>query len=562
MAELERKIGIYRAAWSEAGHPGAGHVTLMLHTYVAESDEVARETVREPMIAYLRSSVGLIKQFATSFPTFKNASGSGADALEELSPGQLRELLEVAFERYYETSGLFGDATRASGMLRATKAIGVDEVACLLDFGVSHSQVMESLARVAALRENTEEESPAESIGDLIQRHAVTHFQCTPSMAGMLAADPDFRTGARQLKVMMVGGEAFPPDLARDLAAQLPGRLLNMYGPTETTIWSTTAEVSPHARNVSIGTPIANTSIYVLGPVRQMLPPGAVGELWIGGEGVARGYLGRPELTAERFVADPFAKHTGARMYRTGDLARFESDGTLTFLGRVDQQVKVRGYRIEPGEVEAIVRSHASITEAVVIAREDVPGDQRLVCYYAASSAIDTLELRDAIAAHLPPYMVPTNFVRLEALPLTPNKKVDRNALPLPGADLDEAPPTQVPASTSSPEVRVGKPDGEALPEIVALVAQAWADVLRIPNLPHTRTFFDCGGNSLLMLQLHKKLLTEQPALRLTDLFRNPTIASLASHLSDNKDSTSAADDVSRRALARRSALGRRPVHA
>lgn len=560
MSELERKIQIYRDAWRQAGHPGAGQVTLMLHSYVSDSDDDARETVREPMIAYLGSSVGLIKQFATSFPTFKNASSSDGDLLQSLSPEGLRELLEVAFERYYETSGLFGDAKRATAMLRDARAIGVDEVACLLDFGIEHSLVMQSLERIAALREtDSADHIHGATIPELIERHGATHFQCTPSMAGMLAADPDFQHAARRLKVMMVGGEAFPVDLADQLAGMLGGRLLNMYGPTETTIWSTTSEIQRGSKSVSIGTPIANTAIYILGPERQSLPPGAVGELWIGGEGVARGYLGREDLTAERFLPDPFASKIGARMYRTGDLARFEPDGTLTFLGRIDQQVKVRGYRIEPGEIEAIVRSNEAITEAVVVAREDTPGDQRLVCYYASNSAIDELALRDSIGRQLPAYMVPTNFVRLDALPLTPNKKVDRKALPAPGdCSIEEAPAAAQPVPETAAHISASASAGETL----RLVVDSWTDVLRTPNLPRNRTFFDCGGNSLLLLQLHKRLLPHHPSLKLTDLFRHPTIDSLASYLGDNVDSTPETDDVSRRALARRSALGRRPVHA
>ena len=467
MDELARKIAIYREAWRHAGHPGQGRVTLMLHAYLSESEDDARETVREPMINYLRSSVGLIKQFATSFPTLKNASASDGELLNSISPAELRELLEVAFERYYETSGLFGDAARGLEMLRATRAIDVDEVACLVDFGVDPQLVMESLRRIAALRDAEAADETAASIPELIDRHRVTHFQCTPSMAGMLAGDPLFERAARHLEVMMVGGEAFPPDLAARLASIVGGRVLNMYGPTETTIWSTTSTVTHGANAVSIGTPIANTTIYILGPGRQLLPPGAAGELWIGGEGVARGYLGREDLTAERFLPDPFAAVEGARMYRTGDLARFEADGTLTFLGRVDQQVKVRGYRIEPGEVEAVVRAAPEVTAAVVVAREDTPGDQRLVCYYEAAGQVDEVALRDAIARELPAYMVPTNFVRLNHLPQTPNGKVDRNSLPPPGQSrAPEAPSSAASAPTSNASAALA-PSPDALRLVV-----------------------------------------------------------------------------------------------
>lgn len=557
VTELANKVAIYRQAWREAGWPGEGRVTLMLHSYVSESDDDARETVREPMIAYLRSSVGLIRQFAASFPAFKNTSSTDGELLESLPAEELRELLEIAFERYYETSGLFGDAVRAGAMLHLVRSVGVDEVACLVDFGVEHELVMRSLKRISALLHSPAGDRESESIGSLMTRHGVTHFQCTPSMAGMLATDGEFRQAASGLRVMMVGGEAFPGSLAAELSAAVGGRLLNMYGPTETTIWSTTHAVAGADASVSIGTPIANTSIYILGPGLQLLPPGAVGELWIGGEGVARGYLGRGELTAERFAPDPFASDAGGRMYRTGDLAKFECDGTVTFLGRVDQQVKVRGYRIEPGEIEALVRTEPAISDTVVIAREDEPGDQRLVCYYAAPVELETQRLRDLIGQQLPAHMVPTNFVRLDALPLTPNKKIDRKALPAPVS----APATGRPTNFETPHP-VALPAGTPSADVQRLVSDSWSEVLKTGDLPRDRSFFDCGGNSLLLLQLHKKLVPHHPSLRLTDLFRHPTIDALASYLGDNGDSTRQSDDASRRALARRAAQGRRPIHA
>jgi natural product biosynthesis luciferase-like monooxygenase protein len=551
LEELATKIAVFRKAWREAGHAGRGRVTLMLHTYVCPDGESAREVVREPLIEYLRSSVGLIKHFATSFPTFQNISdASGAnDALAALSRQDERELLEIAFERYYQTSGLFGDVTQCRAFLTRVADVGVDEVASLIDFGVDVLRVMASLERLVEVKDAFRF-PPMPTLGEQIAELGVTHFQCTPSMAAMLASDDATLQGLGPLKCMMVGGEALPPELAERLANAVGGRVINMYGPTETTIWSTTSEVQS-GLPVTIGTPIANTYLYVLGKQRQRLPVGFVGELWIGGCGVARGYLGKAELTAERFVADPFSK-AGGRMYRTGDLARFRPDGAVEFLGRVDQQVKVRGYRIEPGEIEEELRRNPSIRDAVVIAREDEPGDKRLVAYCVTSTGapLDEAELRRCLSEALPAYMIPTNFVTLAELPLTPNKKVDRAGLPAPRVDES--------TTFESPSSAPPSPSGPAPAEVLHLVASTWSSVLKQDNIARNQTFFDAGGNSLLMLQVHKRLLQHHPALRLTDLFRFPTIEKLAGHLADNEGSTVALNDSMRRAEARRAVVARR----
>lgn len=551
---VEERVRVYRDAWAKAGHPGRGSVTIMLHTFIGDDEDAVRKAVREPMIRYLRSSVGLIKQFASSFPTFKSLpEGEDAnDLLSSLTPQEMRELLEVAFERYYETSGLFGTPERASAMIQRLHSIGVDEIACLVDFGLPDSEVYAGLERLTALMRSVQASGDEqESIPDLIRRHGVSHLQCTPSMAAMMLADRDTREAFGGLDTVMVGGEALPADLARELVALTKGRVLNMYGPTETTIWSTTSPVHGDGLSCPIGTPIANTSVYILDREQRPLPVGFAGELWIGGDGVARGYLGRPELTAERFLPDPFASSPGARMYRTGDLARLRHDGVLAYLGRLDQQVKVRGYRIEPGEIEAALRAIDGINEAAVIAREDEPGDQRLVAYYVSRSGTpEESEIRTELSERLPEYMVPTNFVQMDALPWTPNAKLDRKALPA---------PDRVPIQAAS-SVALGLRTGDKATE--EFVSSTWCHVLRSPAVPLDRSFFDLGGNSLLLLQVHKRLKEQHPELRLTDLFKYPTVGALAAHLGDNVASTEVGNDAMSRASARRAALSRRPVTA
>lgn len=277
------------------------------------------------------------------------------------------------------------------------------------------------------------EESAAEKdylIAPQIARHGVTHFQCTPSLMGMLLDDPKTTEALKGVRKFFFGGEALPAALVQRLNGY--GEIFNMYGPTETTVWSTVHPVTREG-GICIGRPIANTQIYILDKHQQPCAINVPGELYIGGDGVVRGYLNRPELTAERFVANPFSGEPGARMYRTGDLARYLADGHIEFLGRIDHQVKLRGFRIELGEIEAALREYPGVKDCVVTVWEAGPNDKRLVAYVVAANVPKAIELRKFLKQKLPEYMVPSMFVPLEALPLTPNGKIDRKALPKPG---------------------------------------------------------------------------------------------------------------------------------
>ncbi|WP_144444395.1 amino acid adenylation domain-containing protein, partial [Caballeronia arationis] len=269
----------------------------------------------------------------------------------------------------------------------------------------------------------------------LVRNRDITRVLCVPSL-GQAILDSMSSSGEHKLREIIVAGEACPPSLARQSSAlPRPVSLYNEYGPTEATVWATAYRCLPEETNlVPIGRPIANTRVYLLDAQRQLTPPGAIGELYIGGAGVSRGYLNRPELTAERFIDDPFSGQPGARLYRTGDLARYRPDGNIEFLGRNDHQVKIRGFRIELGEIEAQIASHPAVREAVVIARarHEKTQDQQLVAYVTGTAEIDASTLREHLASRLPDYMVPSAFVVLDALPLTPNGKLDRRALPDP----------------------------------------------------------------------------------------------------------------------------------
>jgi natural product biosynthesis luciferase-like monooxygenase protein len=551
--ELGDKITLYRKARKAAGHRGDGQVALMLHTFVGESEEGVKEIVRAPMKAYLATSISLIKGYAAAFPTFrKNADGSSPEMdFAKLSADEMDALLDYSFERYAETSGLFGTVESCAQTVDRLKGIGVDEVACLVDFGVETELALKHLKHLNQLRARTSRPRAAFadfSVAAQIARHEVTHLQCTPSMAAMLVATDRSRDALRGLKALCIGGEAFPPSLAQELRRLVLGDVHNMYGPTETTIWSTMHTLDDRPGAISLGRPIANTEVFVLDAFGQPLPPGVPGELCIGGAGVARGYWRRAELTAERFIQHPFKREAGARVYRTGDLVRWREDGTLDFLGRLDTQVKIRGFRIELGEVEAALTAHPLVREGVVTAREEVGGtlDKRLVAYVAWRDAAtaDVGTLRDHLRDTLPEFMVPSHFVELTTLPRTPNGKADRNRLPAPGVE-------NAPVSLASAPA---EPSGA----LETTIAGIWKDVLRLPSVGVHDNFFAIGGRSLLAVQVHSRLKQHLAReLSITDLFRFPTIRKLAAFL-DGEGASAASKSNAERALARRDLIARR----
>ena len=527
--QLAEKLSVYRTAWREHGHRGNGHVTLMLHTFVGDDDRQVRTIVRQPMIDYLASSLDLTAQAAWSFPTFRErAAGTGETlgetfATQGLTSDEKAAVLAHAFERYFETSGLFGTVETCLAMVRRLQEIGIDEVACLIDFGVPSATALRHLEHLNRLREAAGKvsghDADESTIPALIARHKVTHLQCTPSMAGLLTAERESRLALRGLTAMLVGGEALSAPLAQDLGELVLGKLINMYGPTETTVWSSTYTVAGDETAIPIGRPIANTTLYILDQRMQPVPIGAPGELYIGGRGVARGYWGRPDLTADRFVSDPFGA-AGGRLYRTGDVAAYRPDGNVEFLGRGDDQVKLRGYRIELGEIESLLDAHPGVGRSVVVAREDVPGDRRLVAYVTPGSArVPLSDLREHLRARLPEFMVPSHFVEIRELPLTPSMKIDRKALPPPGGGA-------LPMARTRP-APAGHLDGLER-ELVAI----WQEVLGVERLDVHDDFFELGGHSLLAVQLHRRIapLVSRP-VAIADLFRHSTVHRLATFL-------------------------------
>jgi len=341
---------------------------------------------------------------------------------------------------------------------------------------------------------------------------ACTVMQATPALWRALVAAG--WSGSAKLKVLC-GGEALPPDLAQALLPRC-AELWNMYGPTETTVWSTLHRVASADARVPIGRPIANTQVFVLDANRQPTPPGVAGELYIGGDGVARGYLRRDELTRERFVSSPFAPD--ARLYRTGDLARWLPEGRLEWLGRIDHQVKVRGFRIEPGEIEAAIKRHPAVDEVVVVARDEAGGDKQLVAYFVAERPPADLveQLRALIRGACPEYMVPAHFVRVDALPRTANGKLDRKALPAPAPATGAARVAAVAPRTPTEEMVMG----------------VFSGVLERGDFGVGDSFFDLGGHSLMAARLMSQLRAVSGVdLPLRILFEHPSVAALAGAL-------------------------------
>jgi amino acid adenylation domain-containing protein len=343
-------------------------------------------------------------------------------------------------------------------------------------------------------------------LAQLLTTTGATHMQATPATWRVLMdsgwkVDPSL--------AVLCGGEALP----RDLAGKLLDKSLqvwNLYGPTETTIWSTMSLLASDSEVMSIGRPIDNTQVYILDGVFQPVPIGVPGEIYVGGKGLARGYFHRPDLTAERFMADPFSQEAGGRCFRTGDLARYRYNGEIEFLGRVDYQMKIRGFRVEPGEIEAVLNQYPGIKQVAVVALEDQPGEHRLVAYVVENENLDRNNLREYVQSKLPNHLVPSAFVKMEQIPLTPNGKIDRRALPRPNLSvesIDDDPPDN------------------AIEEILCGV---WAEVLHLARVGPHRNFFELGGHSLLATRVISKIRdvfgVEIP---LRALFENPTVAGL-----------------------------------
>ena len=395
-----------------------------------------------------------------------------------------------------------------------------------ISFDASTLEIWAPLLNGGCLAIMPPETQSLDEIGAAIRKYGVTSMWLTAGLFNVMVEQR--LDDLRPLRQLLVGGDVLSVTHIRKAQDGLPGcRLINGYGPTEGTTFTcchTITREDAQGTSIPIGKPISNTQVYLLDSTFQPVPLGEPGELCVAGDGLARGYLNQPELTAEKFVSHPFSDELDARIYRTGDLARYRSDGTIEFLGRVDNQVKVSGFRIELGEIETVLMEHSNVQSAVVIARQDTPGEKKLAAYVVLRGQDgDRNELRTFLQKKLPVYMVPSEFVVLNSLPLSPNGKVDRGALPAP--QMVQAEVNKAPASPQT--------------DLEQKIAAIWQRVLCLKQVSVGDNFFDLGGDSLQLLDAHAELQKiVNSSLTIIDLFEYTTISALAKYLTKNSSSS------------------------
>ena len=387
-----------------------------------------------------------------------------------------------------------------------------------------------------------------DQIGDLIRRMGVTTLWLTAGLFNLMV-DQNLE-GLRSLKQLIAGGDALSVAHCRRVLEKLPGcTLVNGYGPTETTTFAICMTIK-HERlqgpSVPIGIPINQTQIYLLDRDLNPVAEGESGEIGIGGLGVARGYLNQPELTAEKFVAPAWGAANETRIYRTGDLGRRGVDGVIEYLGRLDEQVKISGYRIEPNEIACVLREHPQVRDAAVIAQKHEGGSATLTAYVVGSPLVGRDELKAFLASKLPPFMMPAHFIAIDSIPLTNNGKVDRAALPKARIDVPTKP-------------QAARPPLNGKATLEDQIAAIWSSVLRCPEVDTKANFFELGGDSLRLIEVHSRLGKELGAkIPITDLFESPTIEAIAQRLANKAPARSALSEIEERARRQREMLARR----
>jgi len=402
-----------------------------------------------------------------------------------------------------------------------------------VSFDASTLEIWGPLLNGGCLAMMPPEKQSLSDLGTAIRQYGVTTLWLTAGLFNVMVEQR--LEDLKPLKQLVAGGDALSPAHVRKALEALPGcRLINGYGPTEGTTFSCCHTISVEdakGSSIPIGRPISNTQVYLLDAENELVRPGEAGELCIGGDGLARGYLNQPELTAAKFVRHPFRDERVARIYKTGDLARYRPDGTVEFLGRTDNQVKISGYRIEPGEIEAVVMQHPAVRSTVVVPRQDTPGEKKLIAYVVPGErGCSIAELRAYLQTKLPSYMLPAAFVLMDSLPLSPNGKVDRAALPAPQ-----------PANSAPPRAR------SAQNEMEQKIESTWMQVLGLEQVGPDENFFDVGGDSLQLLMVHAEIQkTIESDFPLTDLFEYSTIRTLARHLAGKNGDAAMADVLER----------------
>ncbi|MEW7293170.1 amino acid adenylation domain-containing protein [Aquimarina sp. 2304DJ70-9] len=500
--DLEEKIKLYRQARVENGHDeNGGKIAVMLHSFIGEDIEEVESIVEEPFTEYLKTSIGVDK-------LLMEQSGLNAD---DIDGDEMKVLLKNAFKRYYQNSSLIGTKSKCSELVLKLKKIGVDEIACLIDFGVDNNKVLESLTHLEELKQLF-------ALKGNKAHQPITMMQSTPSFIKMTQEGGSSGKFLESLQTLLLGGEAVPKILVEQLQEKMSSDIYNMYGPTETTVWSSIHKFSEKDTKVTVGTPILNTQILILNQNKKMVPIGVPGTLYIGGKGVAKGYWKNDKLTKERFIQNPFKKDD--IIYNTGDIAKWNANGTIELIGREDAQVKIRGHRIELGEIESQLNTHNLIQQSVVVCN-DIEGEKYLAAFYMASEVLDSNDIRTYLYDYLPSYMQPSFFIQLDEMPLTPNGKIDKKALPNPLLVHEN----DFVAPSNSQE--------ESLVEI-------WSEVLEIHinRISVEKSFFELGGNSLKILKLNSLMKEKLDwEVSIPEMFRYPSIASLIAYKNSSKPS-------------------------
>ncbi|TRX33012.1 amino acid adenylation domain-containing protein [Flavobacterium sp. ZT3R18] len=476
--DLANNIKIYKQALVENGFSVENaKISLMLHTYIGTDLEEVKDKAKEPFKSYLKSSVGLIQNLAKDLDK----------DISTISENDLNDLLELAFERYWQTSALLGTQDSCKKILSNIHSIGVTEIACLIDFGISDKEVLKGLEHLTELKNKYKKEEKNYHSDN----HPISSMQITPSYLEALLEDDNSGLFIKSLKNIIVGGEKFSNELLNKLITRTKSNVYNMYGPTETTIWSTFQKAQENLV-LNIGKPIQNTQVYILDNNEKICPIGVKGELCIGGDGLARGYYKQEKLTQDKFIDFQYSSTLTKKVYKTGDVARWLPNGTLEHLGRLDNQVKINGFRIELGEIENKLLKHEYVNQVVVTAAQKEGGNNILVAYFISNNKIKSAELKEYIELKLPHYMVPNHFIQLEEFPLTPNGKIDR--IKLPGISDEDTIRKEYAA-----------PRNETENKLIAI----WQDVLGIEKIGVKDNFFDLGGNSLLMIKMLNSLNKE-----------------------------------------------------